>query len=378
MSGTVHGKIECVGVNTAAAGARDMFATVVLFFDAVFTRIASHAGASPTGTASLALPGVTGSANASGENAWGVWRWDKPDGSKVYIYMTWCWSNNFNTGGAVPTGGGIATFGVGIQFAQRSDNGNPWAGTTNNNGADTKANPVWTAGGGGASLCVWPRANGPGGSGATALSYVQPFAAFVTIVTGWRLQCLKDDDSLVLLFDNGGTGGYDGVTFFTRYTVHAGITPTFPLMCHACMIATGAETTNIIPGGATIGLTTGNSAVEGGAVVHAADGVRSFFMQCLAGLNTSTLQPNGYTSGYDYHDIWLIMNDATAPAKTGLIGKIDSSLLAAVPNLPVHSTDTAKTRAAFGSATLLHYKFVTRWDGTTTPGSGNTLAGITF
>lgn len=374
MAGTVHGKIECVGSNTAQAGTRDCFATIVQFFDAVFTRIASNAGTSPTGTASLALPGATGASNASGENAWGVWKWAKPDGSNIYIHMTWSWNNNFNTGPAIPVGGGSTTDTIGIQFAQRADNGNPWAGGTANAGADTKTNPVWTAGG--STLCVYPRANGPGGSGATALSFVQNISS--SFVAGWRLSCIKDDDALCIFFDNGGTGGYDAFFVFTRYTPHTSITPTFPLMCHACFLVTNSEAVNTLPSAVTFGTLTGTNTIEGGAVVNAADGVRSFQTGVIGGLNTANLQPNGYTSGYDYHDIWLEMTDATVPTKFGLFGKIDTSLIAAVPNLAVQSTDTAKLRAALGSLTLLHYKWVIRWDGATTPGSGGTLAGVTF
>lgn len=374
MAGTVHGKIECVGSNIGQAGSRDLFSCLVQFFDAVFTRIASNAGTSPTGTASLALPGATGASNASGENAWGVWKWVKPDGSNIYIHMVWSWNNNFNLGPAIPVGGANTTDTVGIQFAQRADNGNPWAGGTANAGADTKTNPVWTAGG--STLCVYPRGNGPGGSGATALSFVENFAS--SLVAGWRLQCIKDDDALCIFFDNGGTGGYDAFVIFSRYTVHPSITPTFPLMCHVCFQGTNLEAVQTIPNTETWGTLTGTSTTEGGAVVNAGDGVRAFSTYVIGGLNIANLEPNGYTSSYDYHDIWLAMTDATVPTKFGLFGKLDTSLIATVPNIATQSTNTAKDRCFLGSATLLHYKWAIRWDGLTTPGSGSTLAGIAF
>lgn len=50
--------------------------------------------------------------------------------------------------------------GVGISIAMERNGNSPWRGTTNDDGADTKGNPVWS------DVMVWPRTANSGGVGA--------------------------------------------------------------------------------------------------------------------------------------------------------------------------------------------------------------------
>lgn len=150
MSGTLRGSIEHTFLNTGLAGTRDLFAAIVRFFDAhpQMTRIASNAGGTGlTGATATALPGFTGESNYSGENAFGVWRWDKVNGSKVFILLQWAYSA-FGASPGNPGVGNSASM-VGLQFAMDTSGGDPWNGGRANAGADTKnTTNVWVANGG--------------------------------------------------------------------------------------------------------------------------------------------------------------------------------------------------------------------------------------
>lgn len=377
MAGILRGSVEHVFANTTASGARDCFAAMVRFFDAhpQMVRIASNGGGSgATGTVSLRLPGFTGEAHYSGENAWGVWRWDKVNGSKVYILLQWGYSSNIgpspgNPAVAYPAGG------VALQFAMRTDGGNPWNGGTANLGADTKnGTNVWVDGG--STLLVWPRANGPGGSGATIRQYLT--GVNYTSSPGTRMHLMMDDDCFWWAVDLRGTGGYDTVMYFGPYIPHASLVLATPAASLVLLHRGNNDNTDMVFGD-SIGTTTSVGQNEGGAVVHPADGVRTVKISPGIGwVNAATLQPNPYTATYDILDIYLRMEDLAAPTKFGLFGKIDPASFAIVTYMASLDTNVGRTRVVLGSATLAHHKFLFPWKDTITPGSGGSAAGVQF
>lgn len=376
MGGILRGSIEHAISNTAQNGTRDVFASFVRFFDnhPQMTRIASHAGGTGlTGAAATALPGYSGSANYSGENAFGVWRWDKANGSKVYILCQWGYNSTIGTSPGNP-GSSAPNFGVGFQFAMDTSGGNPWNGGSANVGADTKnGSNVWVPNGG--TLLVWPRANGPGGAGATIRQYMAGLAYPTSGIS--RLHILSDDDALWYAADFTNNGGYDGVGYFGPYIPHEGITLSDP---NAALVYVHQSNAGESPIAQTteIGTTTGTSAVEGGAVVHPGDGVRTFKVSCVAHAESTTFQPNGYTSAFDEIEIFLRMEDVTAPSKIGFFGKIDPAMLAMVVGIPSHATNVGRTRVAIGGSLSGHLKWLFKWDGMTAPGTGGTSTGIQF
>lgn len=376
MAGILRGSIEHVFSQTTAGFCRDAFAAMVRFFDSnpQMVRIASNGGSTgAAGTVSLRLPGFTGDANQSGENAFGVWRWDKPNGSKIYILMQWGYSSNIgpapgNPAVAAPAGG------VALQFAMRTDGGNPWNGGTGNLGADTKnGTNVWVDGG--STLLVWPRANGPGGNGATIRQYMS--GVNYTSFVGSRLHVMMDSDALWWAVDLSGNGGYDTVMYFGPYVPHSQIVLADPTAALVHLHVSNFDNIDWATSYA-IGTTTGSTSAEGGAVVHTADGVRSFKTTFLAGLNGAIQAPNPYTSGYDVHDIYLRMEDAVSPVKNGLFGRIDPAMLALIPGIATHDTNVGKTRVALGSTGATFYKFWLPWNGVTVPGTGGSNTGIQF
>ena len=328
MSGTKHGSVEHYITNSGASGCRDAFAAIVNFLDSRMTRIASNAGGSgQSGTVALSLPGYTSDANHSGENAFGVWRWDQPSGRKVYVLLQWSYGSSFGSSPGDP-GVSSTTYGVGIQIATRLNDTSPWAGGTSNAGADAKASPVWTPGV--STLVVYPRINGTSGTAATNKEGCVRIAT--CDVSPSRLHAMIDNTCLYFAVDELGDGSYNSVFFFGPYTPRPGITPSQGSNFMVC--------TYTAPEGSTaIGTLAGNSSVEGGVCVAAADGCRIAYLSIVGNLSTAMLQPNSFVSEYDEFDVHIRAYDTEGTSTVGYVGKVDISDLAIVVNVPSESTN---------------------------------------
>lgn len=368
MAGTLHGSIDhniTVGNRDCA---RNIFAAVINYFNSRFTRIASQKGTTVIGTG--ALEGYHSDANASGDNAFAVYRWDRADGKKLYILVQWNYNSSMGASPGNPATPNQVNFGVGIQFAMRLDGGNPWNGTSNNDLLDTKnATNVWVAGG--STLVVWPRTNGPGGS-STAKSGLGVLANYGG--SGARFSIMSDDDSIYWFSDTDRSNSVDVHGFFMPYTPRNGITSDLP---YACMMYNGVTPDY----NSLVGSTGGVAGFEGGAVIMAADGVRSFRMQSLSTHFVATaFQPNPLLTpaAYDIFELSMRMDDATVPQKFGLFGKLNSDDLGNAWNMPLWDTNVGKTRICTGTTTLAEHKWVFRWDGATTPNSTVSQTGVQF
>ncbi len=374
MAGTLTGSIEhYLSSATGVDMARDIFACLVNFFDghAQMTRIASQAGSSYVGTQSLALPGYTSDGNRSGVNAFGVWRWDKVNGDKVYILVQ---HSGGATIGTAPGNPGVAqgNYGVAVQYAMDSSGGNPWNGGTANAGADAKnGTNVWVPNGG--TLLVWPRPNGPGGTYATGRQYLCAVGYYTP--TPARFHIIMDDDQIAMACDMGNNSGYDYLHYFGPYTVRTGLTA--GTGAYVCMNLTGMDALTT-PWDTDLGVLDGSTAYEGGAVLTTANQVRTIRCASLYDANDTQYSPNPLVPGFDIFDAFVRMHDATSPSQYGFFGKIDPSFLAFVCNANSLSTNSTKTRCVFGSSTKSHAKWLLPWDGATIPGSGLSQTGVQF
>jgi hypothetical protein len=365
MSGTLHGSIDHNITTSAANGCRDVFAACVNYFDSRFTRIASQKGSGYNGTG--AITGYTSDTNRSGDNAFGVWRWDRADGKKLYILLQWQYNSSMGASPGNPGSPSQVNYGVVIQFAMRLDGGNPWNGTSANDGADTKnGTNVWVDGG--STLVVWPRVNGPSGS-STTKSGLMMLSSYGTTT---RFNIMSDDTS-IYWFTNHDAGPIDVIGFFAPYTPRSSITPDLGYCCLA-------QNTSLPDFNGLVGNTGGGGTHEGGAVIAAADGVRSFKYMAIERLNSAIFEPNTLVSGspFDLLDVYLRMEDSTSPAKYGLFGKLNVDDLAISYNYPNNDTNVGKTKIAIGSDVTLNYRWVFPWDGVTTPGSTSAQTGVQF
>src|SRR5579884_134895 len=199
MSGLVRGKIECY-LNTFSRNALQQ-ACFKLMYDYFtshpnYTLIALQYGSTTQVTNSPAGSSGTGTgfydqANSFGYNAFFVVRSNATTTRPYDVYHMFQWSGAPNQGGqsfgtapgapALVNGssqpvdgnhtfmGYAAAIGIGGtgESSLSPNNGNPWKGTTNNNGADTKPStgPIWGApAGGGTGVIIWPRSNSNYGS----------------------------------------------------------------------------------------------------------------------------------------------------------------------------------------------------------------------
>lgn len=197
--------------------------------------------------------GVQKIATNFGQDGTGMGFWDSPTPSKDFAFACFCF-----TSGSTPwylliqysgdtsiqnSPNGFAKFsgnsqqGIGYAFAIRGDGGNPWNGTTRNDGTDTKGDPVWISGS--STVALFPRSNGPGGdtslhaeglillSAASALSYgttagVGYSSPPYTTQNNSRVHFIAAPDHFVTVVDQAQIGSCD-VLYFGKYTSAPGI-----------------------------------------------------------------------------------------------------------------------------------------------------------
>lgn len=170
-------------------------------------RVALYYGIGGTGT------DFHDEANPFTSNAWFVYRMPPTRNRRysMYICHQYSESGTFGNGGGAPgriagtQGNATANSGQhGVQCAIALDStgadANPWQGTSNFDGADTKGSPVWDAPVGG-YLSMFPRSNNAGGSHATDREN------FCTImdqgggVTDYRYDFVSNGDFYHVFFD---------------------------------------------------------------------------------------------------------------------------------------------------------------------------------
>ena len=133
-------------------------------------------------SAHAASLGISQVASYYGSTGTGHGYWDQSPHVSDGAFTVWAFNNatvpfymlvSYNAVGNTQVGNSnpcaqddrTAVNGLYFAFAQRVDGTNPWNGSTNVNGLDTKGTPVWTPGG--SNLYAWPRTNSVGGSRST-------------------------------------------------------------------------------------------------------------------------------------------------------------------------------------------------------------------
>jgi len=238
MAGTLHGKkdvyVNTVGSNNAQEGFKSLFD----FFEDLVdvhgycTRVALNWGSGGTGT------DFWDGANPFGSNAFAVycfppspqrlWSW--------YILIQWSAGATFGSAPGNPgltdggTGGGVSNIAFAVAAALDSgDNpANPWNGTSNFDGADTKGATVWAAPGGG-TLYVMPRSNDVGGSHATNKENCGPILLTGTTVDQ-RLHFAADEDSFWSTHDHDDANRFFHNWFVGPYVPTPDFNPAVPLV----------------------------------------------------------------------------------------------------------------------------------------------------
>ena len=393
---TIHGSIDhrILGggsVNTQipiseAFSALCNFLTSTYAIDSGVERIAYHTGSTGTGLNWWDMP------NPVGNNAWAVYRFAS---ASVPFYMMTQWSNGtFGTGSGAPgvlmgsntnwqdpNGGGI-----GFSIAVREDGGNPWNGTTNNNGRDTKGTPVWVDGG--SRLFVFPRSNNAGGNHFTnkenCIGFLYNKTGDATSIkySGARIHYLLDENNFLALGDINYDGSYT-MFYYGKYDRRPDITSSLPP--HVCISTADQVNTPLPQYGVSIiyGSTSGSNPTQEGGIIYPLPGapgvpygVRGCSLDLMPNfLGDQRFHPNSgfYEAKYDTYPMMVGLNEAPT---FGFLGRM--SFFHMCFGLPSHATDVNRLRAVFGNATHATIKMVVPWDGTSSPGQSADRYGRQF
>lgn len=388
MAGTPIGKIDCQITALSASGNQEAFKNLYDFFEQMVTanyatRIALQYGASGTGT------DYHDGANPFGENAFAVYRMDGStsgntasdrDGVTLpdfdyYIFFQWADAATFGTSPGNPGRiDGATGDGLGVAMAVRADGGDPWNGTTNNNGTDTKGATVWTAGA--STLYVTPLSNGPFGSHLTNKENTRRILDVTT--SGARVSMIGTADSVVFLSDVSDDGSFQACYLGVYYPL-TGLSPSVPL----CAVIPSYTTTLPWADGSGIRWPAADASYTG-AAANGGGVLGAFLAEGMTPLSLGQnmpefgVQPNSEPATAELDDFPVRVIQAGYGDNNGYVGDLEVGLSGVVYNVVTGSTNAALTRAYFGGTTQATIHLSVPWDGTTTPGTTATRAGVTF
>lgn len=160
-----------------------------------------------------------------GNNAWVLYKFNNAQ-VPFYLLIQHC-SIEGTFGNSPGNPGSMSQTGIGVQIAMRSDGGNPWNGTTNNNGADTKGSPCWvksTAN----KVYVFPRCNNTGGSYTTTK---QRFTGIDYRHEPILMSAIVNENTFFFCSNrqyNSTEADRPSFLLFSKYTPIAGSNPTCP------------------------------------------------------------------------------------------------------------------------------------------------------
>lgn len=216
MAGQIRTLTRVVQPTTNDDGAREIFATIVQYFNEHpnFQRIASKYGTNGTGLGSALL--FSGS---SGEQAFAVFR--TLSSSVTYdVSVCWSWTTNYTVG----TWTGTQTYGAGLMLAFHSSSA-AWSGSVNNNGNDaffTSSKP-WKAG-----SIVFPRGNSTGGTWATNMNAPLKMGD-LTVNQLWQLTVLGDDETTYMFAQSADASLIGDARHFWAFGKYAPLTSSYNL-----------------------------------------------------------------------------------------------------------------------------------------------------
>jgi len=447
MSGFVRGKVECFICNKDwNYNAQNFFKNLYDFFTShpQYKLIALNYGATNGPAASGAGTGTgycdqstTNGGATFGNNAWFVVRANATTVRPfdVYHYFQWCGGSSltrgatWNTSPAAPSlihglnnssynSAGAA--GIGYQCAigisgsggtSGSLGGNPWKGTTNANGADTKPStplPVWSAPtGGGTGVMIFPRSN-DGDTGAfRASSTVGHYAEncmqiFGTVSSApasnfdMRMHIIADDDSWVFWADPQDSLSSTVLTFSGIYVPRANQPVGAQSSIIPYMVVGGcADGGTNMPWAdhsseSIYGDIAGTQTQQGGIIGNTTASVRPVVIEKLwnfacgaSDTNGIYYNPNfaafsGSKGNYDEFDFAVGIFETTPQQISGYLGTLD--FVRAAYNVPGNTPRWDFNRLFVGSQTVNDHKYSIPWDSQnfTFPRSGITRQGITF
>jgi hypothetical protein len=316
-----------------------------------------------------------------GEGAFTVWEFSLAS-TPFYMMLSYNSTGNTQQGNSSPCSNDNLTTSPGVYaaFVMRVDGTNPWNGSINVNGLDTKGTPVWTAGG--STLLAWPRTNSVGGGHSTN---AEDCVGFTTPANYWgRHHFMCDENHVLFAFNETSYSNDTGYAFmyFGKYNPRNGTTPTCPyvlLRSNTTYIAGGQHGENPpFPPSATFpSYAFTNAAYYNGGIVHPSDptqGVLTVKTDYISEFGGNQFTPTPQTGKIIEMPFFVGM--AESLGKAGYMGYIDWVKYAWGMNNQSMTSD--KTRAFLGASALQTWKLSVPWDGSTNCGSSNSRAGVIF
>jgi len=366
MAGTPHGRHSII-VNTGlrATNSQVLFTSLFKALEALDTlgvvnRIALYFGDAGAGT------NYYDEASPFTTNAFAVYEMP-PAGSRTwswYFLIQWGDSNPYGgsgNGSPAKIRGSAANyyyFLTGYSVAAATTSGgasaNPWTeagGTTNNDGTDAKADPVWAAPAGG-NLYVLPQSNATGGASAASRDDQLP-VVLLNASDATRVHFLVDDDNLFWAVDTADDGSYwmSGVGAYVPLT---GMSVEAPLWSMFSSAASGWEWDQEY------------NDSDGGVISPLDGSTKAVRWDVRPECRNVIYQPNNQFSPPEYMESPLALYADETEANPGMVGFIDSDFVRHTYNIPTNSTVDSQDRVVIGGAVQAVDHFTVVWDSTTT------------
>lgn len=334
---------------------------------------------------------------SAGEGSFAVFRWKRAGemGTTTTRTHSWYlllqWIRGTSQGGAGLTTATPISFSgydtydtsgtrsiMGIQTAI-GDNGSgtdqsPWAGSSNADGSDTKANPVWDA----TLVTVLPRHNSTGGvwsiskQGLAMTAASQDGAPIVT-----RANFYADDDNFAFYQERNGTNNW-APTILGPYTPMEGLTIAIP---HVMAMTGFYNPTRLCRGDFVYGSNPA-TCVQGG-VATADFSLQGTNLYCSSLTYDEALaavhQPTKQTTPNKLSAFPLVLLTYEPGIVNGLVGEFKTPLCRQTSYCSTYDQNATFTRIAYGfDGTTSSVKSLAPWDGTTPVGSVLTRDGVQY
>jgi hypothetical protein len=283
----------------------------------------------------------------SGSNAYG----DSQRQHDMYLFAQWADTTSF---GSSPGNPGLLNAGtgdgLGIAWCFRDDGGNPWNGTSNGDGSDTKGDPVWTDGEE-TILRIFPKSNADGNSHSTSRQNTFLFDDLSTHeALIQRFYFLADRDNFVMLHDESDDGDAERGFMFGMYDQLDAYSGSIGMP----MFVYGENGTTAwdFPDNSTIGTNAGNGTVDGlliGPSGSTALSSSAYRLNKYALLTTdNNINPNQLFTPATYatYQPAMVMYESPDFGHVGYMSKFFQEC----DNVARHSVNEASSSAVFANA----------------------------
>jgi len=418
VSGLIRGRVECVvpgiAVNLAwQVNAQACFKVLYDFFTSHpnYSLVASYYGVtsplvfnSPTGGSGTGT-GFWDEAHSFGFNAFFVVRAKATAARPFDVYHLFQWGGPTNYGapsfgsstgttalimgnngssGQAAYLGHQAAIGIGGTggSALSPGNGNPWKGTTNANGTDTKpaSTSIWGApAGGGTGVIVFPRSCdsnwGSFRTQAQNCGQIMNWAGASGQQTRWHV--VADDDSFVIAIDFSDQGLYC-MSYSGIYQPRTSISVAYPYL----VIDTADALPFVYTAESIYGDVAGTATRQGGIVQALTGSVAGLQLDHYSSFATDVnFWPNRQfaTPTFDQLDVPVgIYEPSPGGSYSGMLGQID--FFREMYNVPTNAVSTDYSRIFVGGTAVATTKYAIPWDSQnkTVPRSGYQRQGVSF